>query len=334
MAYDGKVMRRAMARYRADKARRAEQVAERREQVYARIPRLEEIERELGQTMAKIVSGALRTGADPRPALKVLQDENLELQRQRRELLAANGYPADYLEDRPLCQKCNDTGYTAAGVCSCLQGYYHSEQIRELSHMLDLGTQSFETFDFDWYSDEPEPEVGRSPRAQMERNFDVCESYARHFGPRSENLLLSGDPGLGKTFLSACIARVVSEDGYSVVYDTAAHVFSRMEAAKFRRGDEDDDGAADDVTRYEECDLLILDDLGTEMTTGFVQSALYQLVNGRLLNNRKTIISTNLSPGDLEVRYSPQVASRLTGEYRVLGFFGRDIRQLKRDRER
>ena len=113
-------------------------------------------------------------------------------------------------------------------------------------------------------------------------------------GKKPANLLLDGAPGLGKTFLSACIARVVSEDGFSVVYDTAVHVFARCEAAKFRADEEPD--AAVDVRRFESCDLLILDDLGTEMATGFVQSALYQLVNGRLLAGKSTIISTNLTP--------------------------------------
>ena len=168
-----------------------------------------------------------------------------------------------------------------------------------------------------------------SPYQRMEKNFDACRDYAYEFSAKSGNLLLSGDPGLGKTFLSASIARVVSDAGFSVVYDTAAHVFARFEAQKFRRDDEEGE-AEDDVARYLKCDLLIVDDLGTEMTTAFVQSALYQIVNTRLMTGRKTIVSTNLSPDELGARYGAAIRSRIEGEYRILPFFGEDIRKLKR----
>lgn len=117
----------------------------------------------------------------------------------------------------------------------------------------------------------------------------------------------------------------MSEDGYSVVYDTASHIFSLLEDAKFRRGDEDDE----ETRRLDQCDLLIIDDLGTEMNSTFVQSALYQLINGRLLGMKSTIISTNLTPEDIGRRYSQQVYSRIEGEYTILPFIGTDIRQLK-----
>ena len=227
------------------------------------------------------------------------------------------------------CILCGDTGYCRGSVCACLQNYYAREQIRQLSSMLDVSTQSFDTFELDWYDTEPGA-FSRSPRETMERNFTVCRRFAQDFGHSGGNLLLFGDPGLGKTFLSASIARVVSEDGFSVVYDTAGHVFARCEAAKFRSDEEPD--AAEDVRRYEKSDLLILDDLGTEMTTAFVQSVLYQLVNSRLLAGKSTVINTNLTPPELGVRYGAAVRSRLEGEYTVLPFIGRDIRKLKRER--
>ena len=156
--------------------------------------------------------------------------------------------------------------------------------------------------------------------------------FARDFRPGAQNLLLFGDPGLGKTFLSACIARVVSEDGFSVVYDTAGHIFAQFEASKFRRDDVDEPDES--VERCMACDLLILDDLGTEMTTAFVQSALYQLLNSRLLAGRSTIISTNLDPDQIGRRYSAQIMSRLEGEFELLPFIGQDIRRLKREQQR
>ena len=181
--------------------------------------------------------------------------------------------------------------------------------------------------DLGWY-DTKQGEQSRSPRENMERNLAVCQAFAADFGKSTKNLLLFGDPGLGKTFLSACVARVVSEDGFSVVYDTAGHVFARCEAAKFHADEEPD--AAMDVRRFESCDLLILDDLGTEMATSFVQSALYQLVNGRLITGKSTIISTNLTPVQISSRYGAAIWSRLQGEYTVLPFYGEDIRKLKR----
>ena len=167
----------------------------------------------------------------------------------------------------------------------------------------------------------------------MEYTRDVCVEYAYGFNGRNGNLLFTGAPGLGKTFLSASIARVVSEKGYSVVYDTAMRVFDRFEAQKFGR---DEDGTVEsDVERILNCDLLILDDLGTEMTTAFVQSALYQIINTRIMERRPTILSTNLKMdernNEISKRYSPQIASRIEGEYQVLPFFGKDIRLLKKE---
>lgn len=330
MAYDEKILRRSMARYNEDKQRRAEAFAARQKQIFREIPRLEEIDRELRGTMSQIIASALRRGTDPMPALRVIRDQNLDLQRERSALLMEHGYEPDELEERPDCILCGDTGFRDGTMCRCLRKYYARAQIEELSRMLDMGTASFETFRFDWYGAAPDPVMGISPRANMEKNYDTCQDYARQFGRSSGNLLLWGDPGLGKTFLSACVARVVSERGFSVVYDTATHVFSQFEAAKFRR--EEDEGAAEDVDRCMNCDLLIIDDLGTEMVTSFVQSALYQIVNGRLLAGKSTIISTNLDPDGIGKRYSPQLLSRIEGEYQVLPFFGEDIRRLKREK--
>ena len=325
MAYDGRIMQRALARFDEDKQRRGAQLEQRRRTAYARAPRLAEIDTELRGTMSRIISSALARGTDPLPAIRVLRDENLQLQRERVQLLASLGYPADWLEEKPACAQCGDTGYVQGGVCPCLRAYYAREQLAELSRLLPLGEDSFETFSFDWYDSTVQPAFGVSPRENMERNFDVCRDYAYQFDRGGGNLLLSGGTGLGKTFLSACIARVVSENGFSVVYDTAASVFSRFEDAKFRR----DDGGSEDADRCMKCDLLILDDLGTEMTTAFVQSALYQIVNGRLMEKRATVISTNLAPEEIGSRYGRSVLSRLEGDYEILPFFGEDIRAKK-----
>lgn len=331
MAYDGRIMRRALQRFEEDRTARQESFARRREQVFARRPRLRQIEQELGQTMSRIISGALRRGTDPRPAIETLRDENLSLQREKREILEELGLPEDYLEEKPACALCGDTGYRGGEVCLCLRRYYAREQQKELSRMLDLGSQSFDTFSLEWYSDRSR-DGGVSPQENMKAVYDVCAEYAYQFGKKPGNLLLFGAPGLGKTHLSAAIAREVSSKGYSVVYDTAAHVFEQFEAQKFSR--EEDEEISADVERVLQCDLLILDDLGTEMVTAFVQSALYRIVNTRLMEKKSTILNTNLTPGELGRRYSPQIASRIEGEYQILPFLGEDIRKLKRRRER
>ena len=331
MAYDGRILRRAQAQFEDDRARREESFRRKREAVYVRRPRLKEIDGELRATMSRIISSALRNGTDPRPAMNVLRDKNLSLQEERTALLAELGLPADYLEEKPLCPLCNDRGFRGEAVCRCLREYYAREQKKELSRMLDLGNQRFETFSLDWYPDILDSQLGCSIRSHMEDNKDICVDYAYGFNGKNGNLLFPGAPGLGKTFLSACIARVVSERGFSVVYDTAVNVFAQFENRKFTR---DEDGQAEDgVSRILNCDLLILDDLGTEMTTSFVQSALYQIVNTRLMAKKSTIISTNLTLQEIGRRYQQAVASRIEGEYEVMGFAGKDIRQLKKDKE-
>ena len=271
MAYDGKIMRLALQEFEKDRAQREAEEESRRERIFRRQPRLREIEGELRSTMSRIITGALRRGTDPGPAIQALRDENLSLQAEKRELLERMGLPEDCLEEKPRCPLCGDTGYRDGKVCRCLRRYYAREQQKELSRMLDLGGQSFDTFSLDWYSDRYDTDRGCVPRQHMEMVYDVCADYAHQFAKRPGNLLLFGAPGLGKTHLSAAIAREVSGEGFSVVYDTAGHVFERFETQKFSR----EETAESDVERVLSCDLLILDDLGTEMTTAFVQSALY-----------------------------------------------------------
>lgn len=327
MAVDGKVMRRALNRFEADKQRRSDEYAARRARIYAKIPEVMAIDRELAGTMRQIIAQALRQGQDPSEAVARIRDRNLSLQEEKRRLLMSRGYEADYLDETPACPLCGDSGYQDGRMCRCLRAYYVEEQNRELSRLLDLGSQSFDTFSLDWYDQNIWPEMGRSPRAHMETVYETCVHYARSFGKKSGSLLMTGAPGLGKTFLSACIAREVSGRGFSVVYDTAQSVFARFEDEKFGREE------GDEVRRVLNCDLLILDDLGTEMTTSFVQSALYQIVNTRLMTEKSTIVNTNLTPDELRRRYTPQIASRMEGEYEVLVFFGEDIRRLKKERQ-
>ena len=162
--------------------------------------------------------------------------------------------------------------------------------------------------------------------------YNYCREYAANFSSASPSLLFRGGPGLGKTFLSACIAREVASNGFSVAYESAPRALGEFEAQRFSRDEAERDAASVKVRDYLECDLMILDDLGTEMTTSFTVSALYQLVNTRLIESRQTIISTNLSDEEIVRRYGPQTASRLAGEYELLSFAGSDIRRIKKER--
>lgn len=331
MAYDANILHRATLRLEAERRSRQERVERMRRQAYERQPKLLQLDKRLQATMAQLVAATLRQGGDPVRAVQEVREKNLDLQQERAVLLGSLGLPPDALDDKPACPLCGDTGWRGAQMCQCLKKLCAQEQIKELSKLLDLGEQSFDSFRMDYYSETPYPGKGTSPRKNMELTYDVCLNYAQKFEScLFRNLLMSGPPGLGKTFLSACIARAVSEHGYSVVYDTAGNIFAQFEAKKFLRDSADGQDARDETRRYLNCDLLIVDDLGSELTTQFTQSALYELINTRLVAERHTVISTNLSLEEIARRYNPQIASRIEGEYHVLHFFGDDIRMLKK----
>jgi DNA replication protein DnaC len=210
---------------------------------------------------------------------------------------------------------------------------YNRELTKELSVLLRSGDESFECFDLSLYPDTPEQESGVSARSAMRIVFSACRGFADSFPDvpaNLRNLLLRGDSGLGKTYLSACIARSVAERGYSVCYDTAAAALEAFEKQKFSRIPEEAEAAALRAERMLSCDLMILDDLGTEMATPAAASALYTLINTRLTRSLHTVISTNCSDDELRRRYSPQICSRLFGEFLELPFYGNDIRLMKR----
>lgn len=329
MSYDPNVLQRASRRLEEQRRERARRTEQRRTQIYAQQPRLAQIDRELRATMTGVVTAALRRGEDPAPALAQLRAKNLDLQDERNLLLGTMGLAPSDLDDTPACPLCGDSGWKGTQMCECLHRLCTQEQISALSDLLKLGEQMFDSFRFDYYGTIPDLAAGISPRDNMENViFPVCLNYARTFGQRAtRNLFLYGAPGLGKTFLSACIARAVSEQGHSVVYDTAGNIFARFEDQKFGRDPE----ARDETRRYLNCDLLIVDDLGSELTTPLSQSSLYTVINTRLTSNKHTIISSNLSMDEVARRYSPQIASRLEGEYHALHFFGEDIRKQKKN---
>ena len=231
-------------------------------------------------------------------------------------MLVANGYPADYADIRYRCEACGDTGFIGTKMCRCMRDElvmagYESSGIGRL-----MQTQSFESFSLDYYP--------AADRQGMEANLRTLREFAAHFDTRrGENYLLIGTTGLGKTHLSTSVARTVIDGGFDVVYDTAQGVFSAFEAAQFGR-----DAAAGEE-KYLRCELLIMDDLGTELTNTFTVSCLYNVIITRLNNNLSTIINKNLTHSELRARYADRITSRLFGEFRPLMFTGNDIRREK-----
>ena len=323
MGYSAQVMQRARARLAAAKADRESENQQHLAEAYERIPRLREIDRQLRLTMAMAAQAVFASGGDAKAAMEEAREKNLSLQRER-EYLVNTYFEEGYLDDSPICDVCGGSGYVGSNMCECLAELCRQEQKKDLT-FLNVGRESFDQFRLDYYPDRVDPKIGLNIRMVMEKTYQTCRKYALNFNERSGNLLFSGDTGLGKTFLSACIARAVADRGFSVVYESAGHMFTNLERAKFN-GDED---ARLDTKKYNDCDLLIIDDLGTEMPGQFTTAALYSLVNDRMLAGKPMIISTNLNVEDLSWRYSPQIASRLRGSFLRVAFLGDDIRVKK-----
>lgn len=323
MAYSAEVLRRARARLAMAREDRESENREHLQIAYNQVPRLREIDIQLRATMAMAAQAAFSQGEDPQELLQEARRKNMLLQQERAELAALH-FEEGFLDDSPICDRCGGNGYIGSVMCECLRELCRQEQKKELT-FLNVGRESFEQFRLDYYPDREDPRLGVNIRALMERTFQTCRRYAQSFCEKSPNLLFSGDTGLGKTFLSACIARAVADNGYSVMYESAGHLFSNLERAKFGN----DEAARRESDRYLACDLLIVDDLGTEMPGQFTTAALYSLMNDRILSGKPTIISTNLTVEEFEKRYNRQIASRLRGSYQRVPFLGEDIRVMK-----
>lgn len=329
MSYDGKILANVRKAIAEEKAANEAELERRRNEVFEKSPEIKSIDARIARLMTGVITGALHKGSDAKAAVESARGEVEALFNEKRKILRSLGYSESFLDEIFTCEKCRDTGYILGKPCSCLEERCKAESARELSSMLDTRGQCFESFSIEKYDESYDAELKRTSREAMADVFELCRDYAEGFGADSPSLLFRGGTGLGKTFLSASIAKVVSSAGFSVVYDTAVSVFDAFETQKFDRAGDNSEEINARVRRYLGCDLLILDDLGTEMTTAFTTSALYTIINSRLLSGGKTIISTNLTPEELTRRYTPQIVSRLEGCYMRLIFSGSDIRQRK-----
>lgn len=299
----------------------------RKAECYKKYPRLEEIQMALNRVGLSI-SKAFLQGGDIKAAIEALSVESLRLQEEKEELLKQAGLPKDYLAIHFMCDICKDTGVANDRLCACHKQILKDIEKERIHKVAPIDKCTFSTFDLNCYSPEKR-DGGISPRELAESVLNGCMRYCANFSLQSPNLLLMGGTGLGKTHLSLAIADSVINKGYSVIYGCAGAVFTDLEAVRFNRNT--------GYIRYEEralqdCDLLVLDDLGTEFVTQFTVSCLYNLINARILSGRPTIISTNFGIGDLERTYDQRVTSRLTSDYTMLRFIGDDIRRIKKNR--
>ena len=323
MPYSADVVQAARQRLESRKADKESLYRQQLQEAYEKLPRLRQIDIQLRSSMAQAARIAFTEGTDVTVEMAKLKERNLALQQEYKTLVARN-FPAGYLDDSPICDQCGGRGYIGSRMCRCLQLLCLEEQRRQIAE-LTTGAERFSAFRLDYYPAEIDPNYGTSPRVIMEKTLTACQQYAASFGPGSGNLLFVGGTGLGKTFLSACIANEVTARGYSVAYESAPQLFSKLERDRFSPDEE----SRMQAKKFSACDLLILDDLGTELAGGFVTAALYNLLNERMMAGKSTIISTNLLADELARRYSPQIASRIQGGFKGLTFVGEDIRILK-----
>ena len=317
MGYSRENFNRIKQEYEDKYIRARENADVRRIKIYVEIPEIAEIDRILERTGARIMGIVCSGAADAEQKIAKLREENQDLIVKRKNLLESHGYMPDYTDVKYDCEKCGDTGYLDGKMCDCMKrelimAGYESSGLGRL-----IGKQSFENFSLDYYK------TGGANYKNMELYYSSLRSFAHGFSANTyKNFLLVGGTGLGKTHLSTAVAKTVIERGFDVLYVSAIDMFADFEQKQFGNGE-------DNTRRYFECDLLIIDDLGTELTNQFTVSCLYNVINSRINTARSTFINTNLSKKEIEAKYAERITSRLFGEYYPLVFTGTDIRKQK-----
>lgn len=320
MGYNKENYRRISEEF-ATKYRRAEESADaRRQELHARLPEVAAIDRQLSLTGLELMR--LSTTPDYEKGLAAIREKNTILQARRAHILRANGYPEDYSAVHYECELCGDTGYVGTRMCECMRralimAGYESSGLGSL-----IRTQTFDTFSLDYYKDR------REAYDRMRFIRDELIRYTESFTGRGDtNLLLMGGTGLGKTHLSSAVAGALIRRGFDVFYTSAVALVGDFEYNRF--GNNSYNAESGDIGHYFHADLLIIDDLGSELSNQFTVSLLYNIINTRLIEKKATVISTNLSQGEIRQRYWDRITSRLLGEYRPLVFTGTDVRAMK-----
>ena len=321
-----------MRDYQRQQAKNQRDLAARTEDLYGKYPQLSEID---AAVAAAGTACARRLLSDGPSSVQELRDRIAGLSARRKEILRKAGYPDDYLTPRFRCPDCRDTGYIGSERCHCFKQaaidlLYTQSNLREV-----LSRENFSSFSLDYYSEKiTDPLTGLSARKTAERALEECRRFVQEFDDRFENLFLYGDTGLGKTFLAHCVAKELLESAHSVVYFSSFGLFELFADSTFGRKEEYGRREEPDRAAMEEhifdCDLLIIDDLGTELANSFVCSQLFHVLNERIQYRRSTLISTNLALQTFADTYSERVFSRISSNYTMLRMFGEDIRIKKK----
>ncbi len=321
------IFKEVMAEY-SQKKLKNEATAERNLKiVYKKVPRIEEVHNELYKIGFKITKELLKKDVDGQVLINKLKEETEKLHKEEKDLLIKNGYPEDFLKPKYSCQLCKDTGYIDNEKCQCLKQslitkYYDMSNVKTI-----IKKENFDTFDLRFYSTEKQ-EGGISPSDNIKGIYKTALEFCSKFPNKFSNFLLYGDVGLGKTFICNCISKEILDKGYTVLYVTAPDIFKTLEDYRFNRSSMNKPEFY--ISLLTTVDLLVIDDLGTEVSTVVTNSELFNIINSRHIAEKHTIISTNLSPKDLEDKYSHRIISRFVGNYEMIKFIGSDIRALKK----
>lgn len=328
MGYSKELFQYALNKLSSRRNEAKARVSTKKAELYSHLPRLSAIEDELAGTGVQLVHAVMTGKQSTAEAVESIKHKNLALQNERTQLLNKAGVGADYLEPHYVCTKCNDEGYLDGKMCDCLKKILRDEKLRRLNSTSSLSLSHFQNFRLDYYPTEPN-ENGIVPREKMAEIYEQCVQFAKNFhNSNGRNLMMMGATGLGKTHLSLAIAAEVIAQGYEVVYGSLQDLVRRTESEKFSR----EGSGYETLDTLLACDLLILDDLGSEFVTGFTSSTIYNIINTRINHHKSTIISTNLQFKELNDQYADRVISRLIGSYTILWFCGNDVRRILLDR--
>lgn len=303
-----------------------QELTERTEEIYSRFPEFSKIDRDIASASTAC---ARRLLSEEEASVEELRDEIARLSAKRGEILRKAGYPEDYLTPRYKCKDCQDTGYIGSEKCHCFRQaaidlLYTQSNLREI-----LLEENFSTFSLDYYSKElTDPVTGLSAAQTAKRALEECKRFVSEFDQKFENLFLYGDTGLGKTFLSHCIAKELLDGTHSVIYFSSFRLFELFADSAFGRNQIS--SQAEMEQHIFDCDFLIIDDLGTELVNSFVASELFHVLNERIMRSKSTLISTNLSLATFADTYSERVFSRISSNYTMLKLIGDDIRLQKK----
>lgn len=324
MAYDGKLLARATEALKRRAAAHEAELNARTQLIVERCPRIGKINMDMRRTVIAVINSALSSGKNMDACLKLAQAENQMLRAERADLLTQMGYPPTYLDRDALCPLCGDTGYTEAGMCTCLQTLYREELCNALASSCGRAPIRLDEVDLSVYADERLPGERTTVQETMQYNLHICKNFAADPASR-HSLFFSGAPGTGKSHLAIATAFSLCDAGTYVVYVSAGVLFACYEDDRFRRLEE----ARAEIRRWENCDVLIIDDLGTENTSSQNAPTLYQLLNLRQNAGRPTILCAGFGHEELSRRYGAPTASRVNGDFTTLYFRGADLRTRK-----